>query len=119
MPRIVLAFGAVWGLCGVAAGALFDHALASHMTRGAEVALRYHQLYAVLIVVLGLSLNDESRRVLRIPALLFIAGSLVFCGSLYAAALTGIFMFNYGTPFGGILLMAGWAALGIATLRMR
>jgi len=118
MKRLILTFGALWGLCGVVAGALFDHALAAHMTRGVEVALRYHQLYAVVIVALGLTLSNEKQRGLTISALFFIAGIVVFCGSLYAAALTGIFAFNYGTPAGGVLLIAAWAALCAAALRM-
>jgi uncharacterized membrane protein YgdD (TMEM256/DUF423 family) len=50
-------------------------------------------------------------------ALLFFAGILLFSGSLYGLALTGIRALGFITPLGGLALIAGWIVLALAALR--
>jgi uncharacterized membrane protein YgdD (TMEM256/DUF423 family) len=124
MARLILLTGAVLGLSGVIAGAAFDHALSDKITHAVETALRYQQLYAVLICALGLAVSfgnlpGNTRKHIHAAALLFVAGTIVFCASLYTFALTGNATFAYGAPFGGLTLMAGWITLGALTLTRR
>ena len=124
MTRFILLTGAFLGLGGVIAGAAFDHALVDKTAHAAESAIRYNQIYAVVITALGLILtyckiSDINRRRLSMAALFFIAGSVFFCGSLYAFAITGNIALAYGAPFGGVTLMTAWVFLGAIALMKR
>lgn len=119
--RSVLLFSASWGLAGVVLGALFDHALAPYINHAVETALRYHQLYSVLIAALGLTLSFAPLppvlyKRLRLAAVFFSAGSVLFCGCLYATSLSGPSPLVYGAPIGGLLMMGGWLVLASAAL---
>src|SRR6266542_4342948 len=48
---------------------------------------------------------------------LFAVGTVLFSGSLYALALTGVRALGAVTPFGGVAFIAGWIALALAALR--
>jgi uncharacterized membrane protein YgdD (TMEM256/DUF423 family) len=50
----------------------------------------------------------------RAAGWLFTAGIVVFSGSLYALALSGVRVLGAITPIGGVCLLAGWAALAVA-----
>ncbi len=52
-----------------------------------------------------------------VPAACFLAGTLIFSGSLYVLALTGIRWLGAITPIGGLLFLAGWAWLAWIALR--
>ena len=74
----------------------------------------YHLLHAVTLFALGL----YARATGAAPgtgAALLLAGVLVFSGSLYALALTGIRPLGAITHVGGLLLLAGWAWIAIKT----
>ncbi len=85
------------------------------MAASVATAIRYHQLGAVMIVLLalvGLKLEDQAvRRGLGLAATLFAIGTLLFSFSIYAAAISGIRGLTIITPFGGVTLMAAWLAL--------
>ena len=51
------------------------------------------------------------------PGILFTAGTLIFAGSLYALAFTGIGVFGAIAPIGGISLLAGWLWMTLVVLR--
>ncbi len=78
-----------------------------------ETAVQYHLPHAVVLLVLTLFASDK-------PAFkwawrLILLGMLLFSGSLYLLAYTGITKFGAVTPLGGGLLMAGWVAIALAT----
>ena len=56
-------------------------------------------------------------QLVRLSGSLFIAGTVVFSGSLYVLALTGVAWWGAVTPVGGVLLIAGWAALALGLWR--
>ena len=58
-----------------------------------------------------------STQLVRMSDSLFIAGTVVFSGSLYVLALTGVAWWGAVTPVGGVLLIAGWAALALGLWR--
>lgn len=116
-----LFIAAVNGLLAVAAGAFGAHALAgvldAHALQTFETGARYHMYHALATGLAALALRE--RRGARLAAALFVAGIVLFSGSLYALAITGLRPIAYATPFGGVAFLAGWAALGYAALRSR
>jgi uncharacterized membrane protein YgdD (TMEM256/DUF423 family) len=116
--RPLLAAGALLASIGVALGAFGAHGLKA--TLGAaelgwwETAVQYQMWHALALVALGLSPIRA-----RAAAWLFAGGILLFSGSLYLMALTGVRALGMVTPVGGLLLILGWAALGLAALKGR
>lgn len=122
--RSLLMIGAVFGFLSVAIGAAADHTgWAEAMAASVASAIRYHQLGAVMIVMLALAglttRHDGLRRGLGIAGWLFAIGTLLFSFSIYAAAISGLRGLTMITPFGGVTLMAAWIALLVAALRAR
>ena len=70
------------------------------------------------MAVAALAARGAARGRATLAALLFQAGILLFCGSLYLLALTGITAFGYITPLGGLCLVAGWIVLALAALKL-
>ena len=105
---------AVFGAIGVTAGALGSHALrtrlAPEMISAWDTAVLYHLLHSGVLLALGLFAALGERSV-RLPAGLFSAGIVLFSGSLYLIALTGVRAFGPLTPLGGACLIAGWISL--------
>ena len=122
-----IAAAALIGLVGVAAGALASHA--AGLSGGAEAAgwmetaSRYQLWHALaLLAVILLQRSSSPGRLLKAAAWAFLAGTVLFSGSLHVMALTGARGLAWLTPFGGALLLIGWAALalhGLAQLRAR
>lgn len=110
-PVLASRIAAGLGFLAVALGAFGAHGLkevlAQHGTAAIwEKAVFYHFIHAVMLFVLA------ERKVL--PALAggcFLAGILIFSGSLYLLAVTGVRWLGAITPVGGLSFLAGWLAL--------
>lgn len=119
----VLVAGAILGFLSVALGASAEHILQSRVDaevwRWVMTAVRYHQVGALVVTALGLSLTAGARpaRWLAMSGWFLIAGTILFSFSIYAAALTGIRELTYVTPLGGVSLMFGWLVLIWAGIR--
>jgi uncharacterized membrane protein YgdD (TMEM256/DUF423 family) len=121
VDRTFLAIAAVFGFTGVATGAFGAHALRSRLPAERlapfETGARYllYGAFAVLGVewfrAAGPDQVAESW-----AGVCLAAGTAVFSGSLIALALTGRRRWGALTPVGGVLLLAGWALLGVAAL---
>lgn len=113
-----LALG-VLGLLAVGLGAYGAHAAGfDELARDRfQTALLYHLVHLAGLAVALLLAGRETARLPLISALLFLAGILLFSGSLYASAFSGGTTPTALAPFGGTCLMAGWLALGIAGAR--
>ena len=116
MDRTFLLIGAVLGFLGVTFGAFGAHALRSRLSPEMlavfETGVRYqmYHTFAVLIVAAAIGrIGDASLLVLA--GWFFFAGILLFSGSLYALALTGVGIWGAVTPVGGLLFLIGWACL--------
>ena len=116
MDRTFLLIGAVLGFLGVTLGAFGAHALRSRLSPEMlavfETGVRYqmYHTFAVLIVAAAIGrIGDASLLVLA--GWFFFAGILLFSGSLYALALTGVGVLGAVTPVGGLLFLIGWACL--------
>jgi uncharacterized membrane protein YgdD (TMEM256/DUF423 family) len=109
--------GALLGFVGVALGAFGAHALRNRLSpallQAWNTAVLYHLLHAVALFALGLYAKSSGAD-LRVGGWLLCAGILVFSGSLYALALTGVRPLGAITPLGGLLFLAGWAWLAFA-----
>lgn len=100
------------GFIGVAAGAFGAHGLAKRVSAGDldiwQTASHYQLLHAVALLAL---VALPRLRGLRLVAWMWIAGTIIFSGSLYALVLTGIRKFGMITPIGGLCFLLGWAIL--------
>jgi uncharacterized membrane protein YgdD (TMEM256/DUF423 family) len=109
------------GLAAVALGAYGSHGTAfpdaAHQ-RVFEVAVRYHLAYLPALGLAALigSLAPAAAKRAGIAGALFLAGMTLFCGSLYLKGLGLAELTNPTAPIGGVLMMAGWLALGWAGL---
>jgi uncharacterized membrane protein YgdD (TMEM256/DUF423 family) len=120
--RLTLFASALVLFAAVAAGAFGAHTLANKIaTEGIAVwqsAVQYQAWHGLALFGVGLLMRDSpGRRGLIAAAWLFLAGILMFSGSLYALALTGTKSFGLVTPLGGIAFLAGWATLAATVWR--
>ncbi|HEY3129351.1 MAG TPA: DUF423 domain-containing protein [Acidobacteriota bacterium] len=120
MPKTFLLAGALFALFAVAAGAFGAHFLRSHLTPEMlgifEIAVRYQMYHALALLAAGLALQRSDLRWLRYGGYSFIAGIIIFSGSLYLLSLTGTRQWGVATPFGGIAFLAGWLCLAAGFL---
>ena len=116
-----IAMGALLGMTGVAAGAFGAHALKTRvepeMLAVFETAARYQMYHAVALVGLGLFASRIDQSMLQVSGYSFLAGTLVFSGTLYALVLTGNRSLGAITPVGGALLIFGWLMLAVVAMR--
>jgi uncharacterized membrane protein YgdD (TMEM256/DUF423 family) len=116
VDRALLVLGAVSAFTAVGLGAFGAHALRSRLTPGRaatfETGVRYQLAHALgLFVVVFLRTIGPDHVAETIAGVLFVAGTVLFSGSLYVLALTGDRRWGIVTPFGGLCFLAGWLAL--------
>lgn len=114
--RQAIRLAAVNGFLAVLIGAFGAHVLenkiSARMLEVFNTGIQYHMFHvvALLAVALVVQVRGESRR-MAIALWTFLAGIILFCGSLYVLALTGIGILGAITPLGGLAFLAGWALL--------
>jgi uncharacterized membrane protein YgdD (TMEM256/DUF423 family) len=120
MDRVWIGLGAAAGLVAVAMAAVAAHApvtaAQAQMLRDGVQMQGWHAL-ALLGAGLFARTARGGRFWLRWAGLAFAAGMLLFCGDIYLLVFAGVHLAV--APAGGLLLMGGWALLGIAALRDR
>lgn len=112
--------GAINAILAIAAGAFGAHALRTRLPPERlavfEIGARYHMYHALGLVLVGLLMGSRG-----VPAnaagWCMLAGIVLFCGSLYVLALSGVRAFGAITPLGGVAFMVGWAILAWAAAR--
>ena len=113
--RTFLVVASVFGLNGVAFGAFGAHALkqrlSPEMLSAFETGVRYQLIHALALFVASWGASFKNDTVFRVAAWLFIVGVMLFSGSLYTVALTGLTTFGIVTPFGGLAFLGGWLLL--------
>lgn len=113
--------GAASALLAVLAGAFGAHALRGrlepHRLDVFEVAVRYQIVHALALLFVAWAVDRLGAPAARAAGWWFVAGSILFSGSLYAIALLGIDRFGIVTPFGGLAFMAGWGCLAFSLRR--
>lgn len=112
--RLPLAAGAVAGLLGVAFGAFGSHALGGVLSADRldvwETAVHYQFVHALALVAVA-ALPGPAGRCRRGAVGCFVAGLVLFPGSLYLLCLTGVGAFGVVTPLGGTVWLVGWTLL--------
>lgn len=120
-PRALFAAGALLAALGVAAGAFGSHLLRARLTPDLfavwETAARYQAIHALGLIAAAWAGTRWPGRPAAISGALLLAGLVVFSGSLYLLALTGLRGLGAVTPAGGLLLIAGWLGLAWTALR--
>jgi uncharacterized membrane protein YgdD (TMEM256/DUF423 family) len=110
-----LVVAAINGFLAVALGAFGAHVLRQNFDPQSmgvfETAAMYHLFHALAIGLAALAMRGTAA---NIAAALFLVGIILFCGSLYLLALTGVRGIGIVTPFGGVAFLAGWAMLAYA-----
>ena len=121
MERLFFSLGAISAFLAVAAGAFGAHALktrlAPDMFTVFEVGARYHMYHALALLLTAWAASRCPGPAVSSAGWLFVAGTLLFSGSLYALSLTGLRWLGAVTPFGGLAFLAGWACLAWGVIR--
>ncbi len=127
MTRIFIVLSGLLGFVAVALGAFGAHGLRSRLESLPDGAKRlewwntaaHYNLTHALAIALAAWFVHRGRGVPgTIAGWSFTAGVALFSGSLYAMTLTGETKLGAITPFGGLLLLVGWAAVIVAGLRL-
>jgi len=121
--RWFLLLGAANAALAVLAGAFGAHglndSLPDNLMHAFNTGVTYHFWHALGLLVVGLTLERRrSSRLFRISGWLMLAGIVLFCGSLYALALSGIRVLGVITPFGGMAFIVAWCVYAVAAGRL-
>lgn len=121
MPRTWVFIGCLLAGTGVAAGAFGAHALRDVLDAASldiyHTAARYQLVHALALIGVGIMAQVWPDRRWRLAGWLFTAGTLVFSGSLYVLAMTGVGWLGAVTPVGGACFLAGWLLAALAAIR--
>jgi uncharacterized membrane protein YgdD (TMEM256/DUF423 family) len=124
MAKVFIAIGALAGLLAVMLGAFGAHALRGQIDENLLVTFntgaQYQMYHALALLMVGVLVQlFPGHKLLNWSGLFFVAGMLLFSGSLYALALTEIKWFGPVTPVGGLAFMVGWLLLAFATTKFK
>jgi uncharacterized membrane protein YgdD (TMEM256/DUF423 family) len=116
MQKNFLLAAAILGFLGVAVGAFGAHGLRGRLSPDMlavfEIGVRYQMYHVFALLAVAAAIGHFGQlRLLYIAGWCFIAGTVIFSGSLYALAVTGTGMFGAITPIGGVGFLLGWACL--------
>lgn len=119
--RAFLLLGALFAFLGVALGAFGAHGLRERLSPGDleifETGVRYQMYHALGLLAVAWVAGRWPGGAATAAGWLFVAGIVVFSGSLYALVLSGLRWLGAVTPLGGLAFLAGWGALAWAVWR--
>lgn len=122
MSKLFLISGSILAGLGVAIGAFGAHALktileANNRLETFETGVKYQFYHALALILLGLIMQKFDDRMFTWAGYSFIAGTLIFSGSLYILSLSGAGKWGAVTPLGGLAFILGWTFLVIGLVR--
>ena len=121
MERTFAALGALSAALAVAAGAFGAHALKGHLSPEDlsvfETGARYQMYHALALLAVAWAATRWPGSAVHAAGWLFVIGTLLFSGSLYALALSGVRWLGAITPLGGLAFLAGWVCLALGAWR--
>lgn len=122
MLRTFLLFAAFFGFTGVGLGAFAAHGLKSRLSADYlavfQTGVHYQMLHALALLGVALLSTQLGGRLVAASGWLFVAGILVFSGSLYLLTLTATPLLGAITPIGGVCFLGGWLCLGLAAWKL-
>lgn len=121
VDRFLLVAGGASAFLAVALGAFAAHGLKATLPADLlatfEVGVRYQMYHALGLIGIGCLIGRYPSRLLAAGGLLFLLGTLLFSGSLYVLATTGMRALGIVTPFGGAAFLCGWVCFAVALWR--
>jgi uncharacterized membrane protein YgdD (TMEM256/DUF423 family) len=121
LERVFFAIGALSAFIAVGAGAFGAHALKNRVSPDLlavfEVAVRYQMYHALALFACAWAVGKWPGAATAASGWLFVAGTLIFSGSLYALSLSGVRWLGAITPLGGLAFLLGWLCLITAAVR--
>lgn len=122
MTHFFLILGSINGFLAVALGAFAAHGLRNtispELLNTFQTGVQYHMYHALALFGVGLlALYYPTQSAVRLSGWLFLIGIVLFSGSLYVLALSGIRWLGAITPLGGVAFLAGWALVAWTLMR--
>ena len=128
MYKNILFIAAIFAAAGVALGAFGAHALDGllneRFTKAYESAVRYQMYHSIALLFCGVLLYIKPHKLFSIASKLFVAGILLFSGSLYLLVffylqhITSLNFVGAITPLGGICFISGWICLALGAKKI-
>jgi uncharacterized membrane protein YgdD (TMEM256/DUF423 family) len=123
MERVFFGLGSISAGLAVALGAFAAHGLRSRISPEAlqtfETGARYQMYHALALLAVAWAVTRWPGGAVTAAGWLFVAGTLLFSGSLYLLAVTGMRVLGAITPFGGLAFILGWLAVAWAAWAAR
>ena len=123
MSRLFWSLGCLFAFAGVAAGAFGAHALRDLLPQSLlaifETGVRYQMYHALALLLTARAAALWPGKLTTVAGWLFVGGIVIFSGSLYVLATTGILWLGAVTPLGGVAFLTAWILLALAGWRAR
>jgi uncharacterized membrane protein YgdD (TMEM256/DUF423 family) len=121
MDRFFFTAGSLLACLAVALGAFAAHALKSRLSADMlaifEVGVRYHMVHALALLAVAWAVSRWPESNAGTAGWFFLAGIVIFSGSLYVLSLTEMRWLGAITPIGGVAFLIGWLILAWAAWR--
>ena len=121
MDRLFFSLGSLLALVAVGLGAFGAHSLQGTLTPEMadvyETGVRYQFYHALALLGVAFAETRWSSTLIPIAGWLFVAGIVLFSGSLYVLSLSGIRALGIVTPIGGLAFLGGWLLLALGALQ--
>jgi len=123
LDKVFTIAGSIVMFLAVAAGAFGSHGLSDYFTNHPEmestyqIALRYQVIHGLALFVIAWATTRWNSQLTVWAGYLFIAGIVVFSGSLFLLSFSGVSWLGAITPIGGVAFLAGWLLLALAAWR--
>src|SRR6185295_18561403 len=118
MDRTFLLLGAVAAFLAVTLGAFGAHGLRGRLSPDMmavfQTGVQYHMAHALALILVSAIMGRMGGWLIQTAGWSFVAGMVLFSGSLYVLAITGITTLGAITPIGGLAFLVGWACLAFA-----
>tara|TARA_Y100000590_G_C15534924_1_gene944645 strand:+ start:364 stop:732 length:369 start_codon:yes stop_codon:yes gene_type:complete len=119
--KIWIVYGSFFSLLAIVLGAFGAHGLKNILDQYSreiyEKAIYYHFIHSLAIILIAILNNQYNNINLSYSVYLFLFGIIIFSGSLYVLAITGIKWLGAITPIGGLLFIFGWVYIIVAFLK--
>jgi uncharacterized membrane protein YgdD (TMEM256/DUF423 family) len=121
MSKTIIVTASILLAFAVAIGAFGAHGLKAHLSEAMlqtwKTGVEYHFYHALGLLLIGVLSVSKQSNLLNWSAIFLFAGIILFSGSLYILAITGIKWLGAITPLGGISFIVGWVLLAVAVFK--
>lgn len=122
MSKLFLISGSIIAALGVAVGAFGAHALkaileANNRLETFETGVKYQFYHALALIILGLIMQKFDHRLFVWSGYSYLAGIIIFSGSLYILSISGVGKWGAVTPIGGLAFILGWLFMIIGLMK--